>query len=84
MSAPVQQAHVCGVECVTDPVDRSVVHTDLVGVVEGVEVRASSDGGAPRVLIDADGLVDVDRCTAIQLAVKLLTAAARFEGPGAR
>ncbi|MGO1975997.1 hypothetical protein [Brachybacterium tyrofermentans] len=68
----------------TDPVDGSVIHSDLVGVVEGVEVRASQAGDEPRVLIDAGGLVDMDRCDAGRLAVRILTAAVRFEGPGTR
>lgn len=83
MSA-VQAPHRCGAQCVEDPVDGSAVHLDLVGTVEGVAVRAASAGGEPRVLIEVDGLVDIDRGDAVRLAVKILTAAARFEGPGAR
>lgn len=83
MSA-VQVPHRCGVECVADPRDGSVVHVDLVGVVDGVEVRASRADEEPRVLLDSDGVVDMDRSDAVRLAVKILTAAARFEGPGTR
>lgn len=83
MSA-VQVPHRCGVECVADPRDGSVVHVDLVGVVEGVEVRASRADEEPRVLIDTGGVVDMDRYAAVCLAVKILTATARLEGPGAR
>ncbi|SLM96627.1 hypothetical protein FM103_02350 [Corynebacterium xerosis] len=79
-----QTPHRCGAECITDDVDGSVVHQDIVGTVGGVEVRAMSAEGAPRVLIDAGGMVDIDRCAAVRLAVKILTAAARFESPGAR
>lgn len=83
MSA-VQVPHRCGSECVADPADGSVVHVDLVGVVDGVEVRASRADEEPRVMIDSGGFVDMDTCDAVRLAVKILTAAARFEGPGAR
>ncbi|MGP9537010.1 hypothetical protein ACT3SP_03320 [Brachybacterium sp. AOP43-C2-M15] len=61
-----------------------MIHSDLVGVVEGVEVRAACADNEPRVLIDTGGVVDMDRCAAVRLAVRILTAAARFEGPGAR
>lgn len=83
MSA-VQVPHRCSSACMTDPADGSVIHFDLVAVVEGVEVRASQADEGPRVLIDSGGLVDMDRCAAVRLAVKILTAAARFEGPGPR
>ncbi|WP_299303289.1 hypothetical protein [uncultured Brachybacterium sp.] len=79
-----QIPHRCGAECITDTMDGSAIHSDLVGTVEGVEVRAAHAGAEPRVLIDAGGLVDIDRCDAVRLAVKILTAAARFESPGAR